>query len=72
MLVQQLKLLSMSPPLPSHSRITDQALDQLMGMAEDMGDELSTQNKQLDRINAKAEVQDKTLTQFNQRIRKQL
>lgn len=61
---------SFSPPLPS--RITDQALDQLMGMAEDMGDELTTQNKQLDRINAKAEVHDKNISDFNRRIHKQL
>ena len=64
---------SLSPPLPtSPSRITDQALDQLMGMAEDMGDELVTQNKQLDRINAKAEVQDRNISDFNRRIHKQL
>ena len=64
---------SLSPPLPtSPSRITDQALDQLMGMAEDMGDELVTQNKQLERINAKAEVQDRNITDFNRRIHKQL
>ena len=43
-----------------------------MGLAEDMGDELGKQNKQLDKINAKAEVQDANLTQFNQRIRRQL
>lgn len=43
-----------------------------MGMAEDMGDELVTQNKQLERINAKAEVQDRNITDFNRRIHKQL
>ena len=64
--------LSSPPSLPPLSRITDQALDQLMGMAEDMGGELTTQNKQLDRINAKAQVQDTTLTHLNQRIHKQL
>lgn len=59
-------------PLLPPPRITDQALDQLMGMAEDMGDELATQNKQLDRINAKAEVQDRNISEFNRRIHKQL
>ena len=53
-------------------KITDQALDQLMGMAEDMGDELGVQNKQLDRINAKAEVHDRNITDFNRRIHNQL
>ena len=43
-----------------------------MGMAEDMGDELGVQNKQLDRINAKAEVHDRNITDFNRRIHNQL
>ena len=43
-----------------------------MGMAEDMGDELAVQNKQLDHINAKAEVHDVVLTDFNERIHNQL
>ena len=60
------------PPFSPPSRITDQALDQLMGMAEDMGDELATQNKQLDRINAKAEVHDRNISDFNRRIHNQL
>jgi hypothetical protein len=53
-------------------KITDQALDQLMGMATDMGDELSKQNKQLDRINKKAEFQDRNISDFNRRIKNQL
>ena len=53
-------------------RITDQAVDQLMGLAVDVGDELGRQNKQLEKINAKAEKQDKNITDVNRRIRKQL
>lgn len=47
-------------------------LDNLHGIATDMGDELDRQNKQLGRINQKAEVNVGHLGSANQRMRRQL
>ena len=53
-------------------RAVGDILGNLKGIAEDMGSELDRQNKQLDRINKKADVNTAHLDQANTRIRKQL
>ena len=47
-------------------------LDNLHGIAVDMGDELDRQNKQLERVNRKAEVNEVHIGQANYRMRQQL
>ena len=47
-------------------------LDNLHGIATDMGDELDRQNNQLGRINKKADVNVGHLGSANQRMRRQL
>ncbi len=47
-------------------------LDNLHGIATDMGDELDRQNHQLGRINNKADVNVAHLGSANQRMRRQL
>ena len=47
-------------------------LGNLKGVAQEMGNELDRQNKQLDRINDKTETQNANVTHINQRIRQQL
>ena len=47
-------------------------LDNLHGIATDMGDELDRQNNQLGRINKKADVNVSHLGSANQRMRRQL
>ena len=44
----------------------------MKGIAQDMGNELDRQNKQIDRLNTKVHNQDDNLTSFNKRIRQQL
>ena len=53
-------------------RAVGDVLGNLKGIATDMGDELDRQNKQLDRINKKGDVNIVHLEQANSRIRKQL
>ena len=53
-------------------RVVGGVLGNLKGMAQDMGDELDRQNKQIERVDKKAEVHDIHLKQANQRIRRQL
>jgi len=53
-------------------RVVGDVLGNLKGMAQDMGDELDRQNKQIERLDKKAQVHDIHLKQANQRIRRQL
>ena len=53
-------------------RAVGDILGNLKGIATDMGGELDRQNKQLDRINKKGDVNIVHLEQANSRIRKQL
>ena len=53
-------------------RVVGDVLGNLKGMAQDMGDELDRQNKQIERVDRKAQVHDIHLKQANQRIRRQL
>lgn len=53
-------------------RVVGGVLGNLKGMAQEMGDELDRQNKQIDRLDKKAQVHDVHLKQANQRIRRQL
>ena len=53
-------------------RAVSDVLGNLKGIATDMGGELDRQNKQLDRVNRKADVNVVHLDQANQRIRRQL
>ena len=53
-------------------RVVGGVLGNLKGMAQEMGSELDRQNKQIDRLDRKAEVHDIHLKQANQRIRRQL
>lgn len=53
-------------------RVVGGVLGNLKGMAQEMGSELDRQNKQIDRLDKKAQVHDIHLKQANQRIRRQL
>lgn len=53
-------------------RVVEGVLGNLKGMAQEMGSELDRQNKQIDRLDKKAEVHDIHLKQANQRIHQQL
>ncbi len=53
-------------------RAVSDVLGNLKGIATEMGGELDRQNKQLDRVNRKADVNVVHLDQANQRIRRQL
>ena len=53
-------------------RAVSDVLGNLKGIATDMGGELDRQNKQLDRVNRKADVNVAHLDQANARIRRQL
>ena len=53
-------------------RVVGDVLGNLKGMAQEMGSELDRQNKQIDRLEQKAQVHDMHLKQANQRIRRQL
>ena len=53
-------------------RVVEGVLGNLKGMAQEMGGELDRQNKQIDRLDKKAQVHDVHLKQANQRIRRQL
>ena len=54
------------------NRVVEDVLGNLKGMAQEMGGELDRQNKQIDRLDKKAQVHDIHLKQANQRIRRQL
>ena len=53
-------------------RVVGDVLGNLKGMAQEMGSELDRQNKQIDRLDKKAQIHDIHLKQANQRIRQQL
>lgn len=53
-------------------RVVEGVLGNLKGMAQEMGSELDRQNKQVDRLDKKAQVHDIHLKQANRRIRRQL
>lgn len=53
-------------------RAVGNVLDNLHGIAVDMGDELDRQNTQLVNINKKAEINEVHIGQANHRMRRQL
>ena len=53
-------------------RAVANVLGNLKGLAQDMGNELDRQNKQIERLNYKAQVQNDHIIPINQRIRRQL
>ena len=47
-------------------------LGNLKGIAQEMGNELDRQNKQIDRVNEKVQDRDDAIVSLNKRIRKQI
>jgi len=56
----------------NYFRAVADVLGNLKGIAQEMGNELDRQNKQLDRLNDKVQTQDDRITPLNKRIRRQL
>ena len=53
-------------------RAVADALRSMKGIAQDMGNELDRQNKQINRLNTKVQNQDDNFRPINQRIQRQL